>query len=115
MSVKIMIERNFKADFSPEDLVHLNELRVAAMRQDGYISGETLVNLENNTEVVVLSVWSSLNDWEAWTSSQERAKLENELAPHLQGPTKIRPFMLGADAIKQAFEKFVHDSEVAKG
>ncbi len=115
MSVKIMIERTFKADFSPEDLVHLNDLRIAAMRQKGYISGETLVNLENKTEVVVLSVWSSLDDWEAWTSSQERAKLENGLAPLLQEPTKIRPFMLGADAIKEAFEKFVHDSEVAKG
>ena len=114
MSVKIMIERNFKADFSPEDLVHLNELRIAAMREDGYISGETLVNLDNNAEVVVLSIWSSLDDWEVWSKSEERAKLENELAPHLQGPTKIRPFMLSADAMKEVFEKFVHDSEVTE-
>jgi hypothetical protein len=30
----------------------------------------------------------------------------------MEVPPKIRAFMLGADAIKKAFEKFIHDSEV---
>jgi heme-degrading monooxygenase HmoA len=115
MSVKIMIERKFREDFTPEDLIDLDELRTMAMGQKGYISGETLVNLENNREVVVLSVWSSLDDWEAWATSPERGRLESELAPHLEEPTRIRPFTLGADAIMEDFEKFVHGPEVAKG
>ena len=84
-----------------------------AMQQKGYVSGETLLDLEDERTVVVLSVWSSLDDWKTWLNSQERCKLESELTPHLQEPVKISPFMLGADGISKVFSKFVHGSEVA--
>jgi len=112
MSIKIFIERKFNEKFSAEILPLLNKIRIKAMEQQGYISGETLVNLENSQEVVVISVWSSLDNWKTWLKSQERGKLENELNPYMEGPQKIRAFMLGADAIKEAFEKFIHDSDV---
>ena len=83
------------------------------MQQKGYVSGETLVGLEDDREVVVLSVWSSQYDWTTWSNSQERGKLENELSARLEEPVRIRPFKLGADAIREAFGRFVHDSEVA--
>jgi heme-degrading monooxygenase HmoA len=114
MSVKIMIERKFKKDFTSEDLNDLDELRTTAMGQAGYISGETLVNLENNREIVVLSVWLSLDDWKAWATSPERDGLESELAPRLEEPTRIRPFTLRANGRKEDSENFVHGSEVAK-
>ena len=111
MSVKIMIERKFKEAPVPGDFRVINKLRRDTMRQKGYVSGETLVNFDNDREVVVLSVWSSLDDWKVWLNSQERDKLESELTPHLEQPVKISSFMLGADAIREAFGKFVHDSE----
>jgi len=112
MSVKIFIKRKFKERFSAEILPLLNKIRIKAMEQQGYISGETLVNLENSQEVVVISVWSSLDNWKTWLNSQERGELENELNTHMEVPPKITAFMLGADAIKEAFEEFIHDSEV---
>ena len=113
MTVKIIIERKFKEDPLPDDLRAINELRMKAMQQKGYVSGETLLDLEDERTVVVLSVWSSLDDWKTWLNSQERCKLESELTPHIEEPVKIRPFMLGADGISKVFAKFVHDSEVA--
>ena len=92
MSVKIMIERKFKEAPVPGDFRVINKLRRDAMRQKGYVSGETLVNFENYN-VVVLSVWSSLDDWNAWLNSQERDRLESELTPHLEEPVKIRTFI----------------------
>jgi heme-degrading monooxygenase HmoA len=113
MSVKIIIERKFKEAPVQENFRIINELRRNAMRQKGYVSGETLVNSEDGREVVVLSTWSDLDDWKTWSSSQERSKLENELTPYLEEPANVRSFTLGADAIKEAFDKFVHDADAA--
>jgi heme-degrading monooxygenase HmoA len=77
------------------------------MGQKGYISGETLVNIENNREIVVLSVWSSLDDWKAWATSPERGRLESEIAHRLEESTRIRPFTLGENGRKEDFENFV--------
>ena len=112
MSVKIIIERRFKEPPVQENLRAIEAIRIHAMWQKGYVSGETLVNSENNRDVVVLSTWSDFDDFNTWSNSQERTKLENELTPHLEGPAKISSFMLGADAIDEMFEKIVHDSEV---
>jgi heme-degrading monooxygenase HmoA len=113
MSVKIMIERKFRENVTSEDLIDLDELRTTAMGQKGYISGETLINLENKREIVVLSAWSSLDDWKAWATSPERDRLETELVPRLEEPPMIRPFTLGANRTKEDFEEFVPSSDVA--
>jgi len=111
MSIKIIIERKFTEDLSPKAFQAINEFRIKAMQQKGYVGGETLINLENNREVVVLSTWSSFDDWKAWLENRERQGLEKELDPYLEEPTKARSFMLGADAIKEAFKKFIRDSD----
>ncbi len=111
MSAKIIIERKFKEAPSPENYKSINKLRVSAMHQRGYISGETLINLEDNREFVVISFWSKIDDWKSWLNSEERSELENELAPHLEEPAKIRAFRIGADAIMESFEQFIHDAD----
>ena len=78
MSAKIIIERKFKETPTPENFRVINDLRRKAMRQKGYISGETLADFDNN-HVVVLSTWSSLDPWKWWVNSEERKVLEKEL------------------------------------
>ena len=113
MSVKIIIERKFKDAPNVEDIRTVNDLRIKAMRQKGYISGETLVDPEDNRRVVVLSSWTSLEGWATWLNSPERQQLEAKLAPHLEEPTTIRNFLLGSDSLLGAFERIVHDFDVA--
>jgi heme-degrading monooxygenase HmoA len=103
MSVHVLIERKFKGSPYPEHLQLIANFRIKAMQQRGYIRGETLVNRENPREVVVLSVWSSLEDWEKWVGCEERRKLEDEMASYLEGPPKIRVLMMGADYVKEAY------------
>lgn len=102
MSVKVIIERKFKEAPLPENFQVINKLRGGAIQQKGYVTGETLVNCEDNY-VVVLSTWASLDDWRTWSGSQDRAELEKELTPHLKEPLKTRLFITGADYIKEAF------------
>lgn len=100
MSVKILIERKFKDAVPPEMLEVLDEIRIKALRNRGYIGGETVVNVDDSREVVVLSAWSSVEDWKTWYGAKEWKELEKKLSPELQEPTKIRGFMPAADYLK---------------
>ncbi|KPK25583.1 MAG: hypothetical protein AMK69_13930 [Nitrospira bacterium SG8_3] len=103
MNVKIMIERKFKKAPTDEDLRAIDELRIKALRQKGYIGGETIVNCDDPKEVLVISAWSSLEDWETWLKDRERDVLEDELGSRLEEPAKIRAFVPSADYVKETF------------
>ena len=113
MIIKIIIDRQFKKAPSADDIRIFNDLRIRAMGQNGYISGETLVDVEDNKRIVVLSVWSSMDNWETWRNSRERANLETGLTPHLEVPSKIRVFMMGADSLQKILKEVIHESELA--
>jgi heme-degrading monooxygenase HmoA len=103
MSVKIMIERKFKKAPTDEDLRVIDELRIKALRQKGYIGGETIVNCDDSKEVLVISAWSSLEDWETWVKDQERDVLEDGMASRVEEAAKIRAFLSSADYVKETF------------
>ena len=109
MSVKVLIERRFKQEpFEPfpENLSEMiNRLRMAAMLQKGYVSGESLVNVSDNLEVLVISTWDDIKDWEQWASSEKRNELEASLFPYLEKPVEIRIFKSGSEALKEALHK----------
>lgn len=113
MTVKIIIDRQFKEGPRASDIRILNDLRIRAMGHTGYISGETLVDVEDSKKIVVMSVWATIEDWEAWRDSIERKNLESELSPRLEGPAKVRAFMLGADSLRKILAQVVHDSQLA--
>ena len=96
MSVKVIIERQFKHAPQPGDFQIINKIRHTALLQKGYITGETLVATENSS-IVVLSTWASLADWERWADSRERMELEHELRPYLTGPSKTNVFITSAE------------------
>jgi len=56
------------------------------MGQEGYISGETLRNVDNPNEFIVISTWNKLADWKAWENHPERRTIEQEVAALLEGP-----------------------------
>ncbi len=93
MNVKIFVQRKLKKPLVQENLRAIEALRIGAMQQKGYVSGETLVNFEDRREVVVLSTWSDIDDFNTWSNSDEKIKLENELAPLLEEPAKISSLM----------------------
>lgn len=96
MSIKVIIERQFKDMPVPGDFQIINKIRHAALQQKGYITGETLVGTKDNS-VVVLSTWSNATDWAKWADSSERAELENELRPFLTKPSTSKVYMTSAE------------------
>jgi heme-degrading monooxygenase HmoA len=57
----------------------LIELRSMAFRQPGYISGETMRNVKDHHEYLVISTWKSRRDWEHWFANPKRKELEGKI------------------------------------
>ena len=88
MTVRVIIQREVKPG-QEASLQHLMmQARSKALKAKGYISGETLRALDNPNKFLVLSNWNSAEDWKAWESDPERAKLQMEMAPLLLGREK---------------------------
>jgi len=95
MTVRIFIKRHIQESKMEAALSLLNQFRMAAMGQSGYISGETLVNHYDPRSVTVVSTWQTLEDWIAWQESDERARNENRLEKMLEQPTKYEIYDMG--------------------
>jgi heme-degrading monooxygenase HmoA len=79
MAVKILIKRSIGQGVAPVVRPLIVELRSHAMKQPGYISGETLKCIDRPGEYLVISTWQSLDDWNRWLKSQERKILEDKI------------------------------------
>jgi len=79
MAVKILIKRSIGQEVAPVVRPLIVELRAHAMRQPGYISGETLKCIDRPGEYLVISTWQSLDEWHKWLDSQERKILEDKI------------------------------------
>ena len=79
MAVKILIKRSIGQEVAPVVRPLIVELRAHAMKQPGYISGETLKCIDRPGEYLVISTWESVGDWNKWLASQERKILEEKI------------------------------------
>ncbi|MGA8573802.1 MAG: antibiotic biosynthesis monooxygenase family protein [Desulfobaccales bacterium] len=90
--VKVLLERTIKGKHVKEITRLLRMLRVLAMQQPGYISGETLHEIDAPNNYLVISAWYSREDWQAWLANQERQKLQSELDGYMEAPTRFRVY-----------------------
>ena len=88
--VRVIVEHKTK---DPEKLIDvIKELRNEAMKHAGYITGETLVNSEDPTNILVISTWQKAEDWDAWDKSENRCKITEKIKELLAEPPSIRMF-----------------------
>lgn len=79
MAVKILIKRKVAADKASQLKELVMQLRSLSMKQPGYVSGESLRNVDRQNEYLVISTWDSLSAWKDWQSSKERAKIHSQI------------------------------------
>ena len=70
----------------------LIELRNMANQQPGYISGETLRNVDDRNEYLVISTWKSQEAWERWLGNQKRVEVESQVDALLGAPTVYKVY-----------------------
>jgi heme oxygenase (mycobilin-producing) len=90
--VKVISERAIKGQKVSEIVRLLRQLRVKAMQQPGYISGETLHAVDDPNYYLVISIWDSLEDWQKWEQNPERQKAIREIDSLLESPLRSRVY-----------------------
>ena len=80
MAVDVMIKRKITPGHQAKQMVPLLlKMRAMALNQIGYISGETLCNVENPEDCLVISRWQTVEDWYRWFHSSKRSVIEEKI------------------------------------
>ena len=95
MAVKIIIKRRVAKEKEAELLPLLIQLRSLATAQPGYITGETLRNMDNPEEYLVISTWQSLDNWNAWASSKQRGDIQEKVDALLGTESEYDTYLYG--------------------
>ena len=93
--VRILIKRHIKEGTLKDVYALVNEQRAKAMKQKGYVRGETLSKYQNPYCLLVLSMWLSMENWLAWKESKERRVIEEKLEQFLESPTEYDEYIFG--------------------
>jgi heme-degrading monooxygenase HmoA len=113
MVVKVFIKRHVKEGHLQAAIGMLQEFRRMAIKQPGYISGETLTNHYDPRSLTVISSWRSVEDWIRWQSSDKRAENEAKLEKILEVPTKYEVYDVRSGSSKDTDPAFLHTDEVS--
>jgi heme-degrading monooxygenase HmoA len=79
MTVKILIRRKVSADKAANLGDLIMQLRTLVVKQPGYVSGESLRNIDRPDEYLVISTWNTVDAWKAWLASKERADIQGKI------------------------------------
>ncbi len=92
--IRVLIERRCKPgkEHALDGLLH--DLRAESLHQPGYISGETLVEINDPTSFLVISTWTGLNTWQAWADSRHRLEITHLIEPLLTSEPVVRIYGL---------------------
>ena len=76
MAIKVFIKRSCPKEKERELFRCIKEIRRKVPQQSGYISGEYLKSIDEKNEIVTISSWFSLEDWQFWFDSEERKEIQ---------------------------------------
>ncbi|MBK5099912.1 MAG: antibiotic biosynthesis monooxygenase [Desulfobacteraceae bacterium] len=95
MAIKIIIKRRVPKDKAAELLPLFIQLRALATARPGYISGETLRNIDDPQEFLVIGTWQSLDNWQSWVSSKQRTEIQERVDTLLGERTEYSSYFYG--------------------
>ena len=95
MAVKVLIRRNVPENKAREMIPLFRKMRTLANAQPGYITGETMRNLEKPDEFLVISTWETSDHWKRWVQSEQRRQIQEQIDTLLGGKTEYEIYHYG--------------------
>jgi heme-degrading monooxygenase HmoA len=90
--IKVIIERTIALGLEPNYKDAVRDTLKAVLEAPGYISSESLSDVNKKNHKVIITNWSSLAAWDVWHSSAERKLAISTIAPLLEEPERITIF-----------------------
>lgn len=88
--IRVIIDRYIAETLEKNYETAALEVLSASVRAPGFISGESLADLENPRHRVILCKWRSKLDWDKWHSSLERKEAMSKLSLMLEREESVR-------------------------
>ena len=101
MLVRVLIERQVKPGKETEAQNLIVEMRESALQQSGYVSGETLEDVNDPRCLVIISTWHAIEDWQRWESSENHRGLISRINPLLDSQANVRICVNPWDALSE--------------
>ena len=95
MAVRVLIRRIVPRNKAKDMIPLFRQMRALAINQEGYISGETMRNLDDPEEYLVISTWNSTDEWKNWMANNERKEIQEKVDLLLGGETEYKIFHYG--------------------
>ena len=91
--VRVVIEHKIKNPEHVQKAVGIIlDIREEAIKQHGFIAGETLTNVDDSTNVLVISTWENKDAWNFWDKSRKRVEMNPLIDELLAEPYSVRIF-----------------------
>ncbi|WP_428034009.1 antibiotic biosynthesis monooxygenase family protein [Amphritea sp.] len=87
--IRVLIERHIADGLAEHyEKAARNTLQLA-MQAHGFISGESLKNVNSPNHRVVMATFRTIQDWQRWHLSEERKQIMEAIMPMLEAEEKI--------------------------
>lgn len=87
MAIRVMIRRRVPVEKEKEAQALIWGLRMSAIGWHGYISSETLRNIKDPEDYIVISTWKTKEDWDAFFADPKRSDLQVKIETVIGKPT----------------------------
>ncbi|MEH6471710.1 MAG: antibiotic biosynthesis monooxygenase [Halopseudomonas sp.] len=87
--IKVMIERHIAEDLAEHYQQRASRTLQTAMGTGGFISGESLQDLNDSYHRIIFANYRTLDHWLTWYHSHERKEMMSSLRPMLTQDEKI--------------------------
>ncbi len=95
MAIKIILLRRVTPEKENDLRPLLIQLRNLAKANPGYTNGETLRNMDDPGECLVITEWKSLEDWNEWLSTSTRQAVQQKIDDLLGTETRYQIYLNG--------------------
>lgn len=93
MTIKVIMLRKVPVEKEHDLRPLLVRLRALCMEENpGYIAGETLINADDPTEILVISTWADIHSWNKWVCSDKRAVIQTKIDEFLGVETRYQVY-----------------------
>lgn len=80
MAVKVFIKRTCEDPGKEKELFKLvRKTRSLVPQQPGYLSSEYVKKIDPPVDIVAISTWHSLEEWQNWFKSEERKEIQSQI------------------------------------